>query len=159
MVSLFEFVYEEIGYLRKKMYEKESQVNRLCDPKLLKLSERLDEKLNNFQRLLQLASPGGIGQMLLSHEQLILKHQNKNMPYEYNVFKTFANFCKTTLDNVQKRSDISAESMDNDIKHFLASIHEADDCLLNKFVLTYEGCILSEQEAKKFIAFIRAEIC
>jgi hypothetical protein len=83
MVSLFEFFFDEIEYLRKKMHEKEAQVNRLCDPEILKLSVRLDEKLNNFQRILQLATPGGIDQIFLSHEQLILQYQNKNMSFEY----------------------------------------------------------------------------
>jgi len=158
MVSLFEFFFNEIGHLRKKMHEIETKVNSLCDPRILKISERLDEKLNNLQRLLQISSPECMDQILHSQEQLILQHQNKNMSFEYNVIKTFVNFSKTSLGDMQKRPDISTESIDNDVRLFLSGINESDESILNQFVLTYEGRILSEEEAKKFISFVRTEI-
>ncbi|WP_282936361.1 aspartyl-phosphate phosphatase Spo0E family protein [Paenibacillus sp. RC67] len=155
MVSLFEFFFDEIGRLRKKMHE--AKVNSLCDPRILKISERLDEKLNNFQRLLQISSPECIDQILHSQEQLILQHQNKNMSFEYNAIKTFVYFSKTFLGYMQKRPDISTDPIDNDVRLFLSSINESDECILNQFVLTYEGRILSKEEAKKFISFVRTE--
>jgi hypothetical protein len=157
MVSLFEILFDGIGNIRNKMHEKQSRVSGLYDPEILKLSEKLDRKLNNFQKILQLAAPEGIGQIFLSHEHLILQNQNKNMPFEYNVLKTFVNFFKITLDYVRKKSDSSSEHIDN-IRHFLDSINESDESILNKFVLTYEGEILSEEEAKNFIVFVRIEI-
>jgi hypothetical protein len=140
------------------MHEKEAQLNNLWNPKIVKISKRLDDKLNNYQKLLQLASPENIDQILLSHKHLILQHQNNNMSFEYNVIKTFVNFSKVPVSCVQKKLNISAESFDDNIRLFISAINESDESILNKFVLTSEGRILSEEEAKNFISFVRTEI-
>jgi len=158
MVCLLEFFFEEITYLRKRMHEEEAQINSLCNPKIVKISKRLDDKLNNFQKLLQIASAEGIHQILLSHEHLILQHQNNNMAFEYNIIKTFVDFSKFPFRYIQKKPDIFAESIDDNIRLFLSGINESDESILNKFVLTNEGRILSEEEARNFISFVRTEI-
>ncbi|MFC0211023.1 aspartyl-phosphate phosphatase Spo0E family protein [Paenibacillus chartarius] len=65
MVLLVEIIIEEIGSLRKNMHDRSDQLNSLCDPAVVKASTKLDEKLNRFQRLVQLSSAKGVDQLYL----------------------------------------------------------------------------------------------
>jgi hypothetical protein len=150
MASLFELFFEEIGSLRKEMNDKGKQLHSLSDPVLVKLSTKLDDKLNRFHKLLRLSSTENADQLFLSHEQLVRKHRDKLMPVEYERMKTV----------VQVDSCGAPETMtDSGIMEFIAGLRDrcerSDDQLLRKFVLTYEGRVLNEKEARSFIAFLR----
>lgn len=49
-------VYQEIKWLKHELIEKRNEVNSFSDPVLVDVSQRLDEKLNQYQRLSQLVA-------------------------------------------------------------------------------------------------------
>jgi hypothetical protein len=150
MASLFELFFEEIGSLRKEMHDKGTQLHSLSDPAIVKLSTRLDDKLNRFHKLLRLSSATGAKQLFLAHEQSVRKHRDKLMPVEYDRMKTVVEVDGCSL------PETSADSVIMEFITGLRDTHEPnDDHLLRKFVLTYEGKVLNEEEARSFIAFLR----
>lgn len=47
--------------------------------------------------------------------------------------------------------------MDDNVQFFVDCLELSDDKILEKFIFTIDGIILTPEEAKKFIAFVRAE--
>jgi hypothetical protein len=46
---------------------------------------------------------------------------------------------------------------DPDVKQFVEGLELSDQALLDKYALTIDGRKLTQEEAKRFIAFIRAD--
>lgn len=47
--------------------------------------------------------------------------------------------------------------MDSDVREFVDQLELSDEDILQRFNLTIDGRTLSEEEAKRFIAFVRME--
>lgn len=98
-----------------------------------------------------LASRLGISRASLSHYET-----NRRQP-DYETLRNIANLFDVSTDYLLGRTDDPHMNMDRDIRDFVDSLELSDEKILEKFALTVDGRTLTLEEAKRFIAFIRAE--
>jgi transcriptional regulator with XRE-family HTH domain len=93
----------------------------------------------------------GISRASLSHYET-----NRREP-DYETLRNIANYFDISLDYLLGRTNDPYSELDKDIRDFVDSLELSDENILEKFSLTVDGRKLSVEEAKRFIAFIRAE--
>ncbi|TMV47491.1 helix-turn-helix transcriptional regulator [Paenibacillus mesophilus] len=99
----------------------------------------------------ELSSKLGISRAALSHYET-----NRREP-DYETLRNIANFFDITLDYLLGRTNDPQTVLDQDIREFVDSLELSDDTIMDKFSLTIDGRKLTAEEAKRFIAFVRAE--
>lgn len=99
----------------------------------------------------ELSTKLGISRASLSHYET-----NRREP-DYDTINRIADFFNVSIDYLVGRTDDPQRSMDADVRDFIDSLELADESVLDKFALTIDGRKLSHEEAKRFIAFVRAE--
>lgn len=92
-----------------------------------------------------------ISRAALSHYE-----QNRREP-DYNTLSRIANYFKVTIDYILGRTDNPTAQLDEATLEFVKSLELSEKDLFTKFTLTIDGRKLTPEEAKRFIAFIRAE--
>jgi transcriptional regulator with XRE-family HTH domain len=120
--------------------------------KMIKCGDRianLREKRGLTQE--ELSSKLGISRAALSHYET-----NRREP-DYETLRNIANYFDITLDYLLGRTTDPRTVLDQDIREFVDSLELSDDAILDKFALTIDGRKLTPEEAKRFIAFVRAE--
>mgnify|MGYP001033813528 CR=1 FL=1 len=111
-------------------------------------------KLREQRRLTQeeLAKHLSISRASLSHYE-----KNRRMP-DYETLNKMADFFDVTVDYLIGRTDDPSPALNNDpVKLFENSLELSDEKILERFSLMVDGRELTLEEAKRFIAFIRAE--
>lgn len=98
----------------------------------------------------ELASKIGISRASLSHYE-----KNRREP-DYNTINKLANYFHVTADYLLGRVE-EPEIDDIAAKDFTSNLELSDEQLLERFALTIDGRKLTPEEARRFIAFIRAE--
>ncbi|TVY01091.1 helix-turn-helix domain-containing protein [Paenibacillus cremeus] len=98
-----------------------------------------------------LSSKLGITRASLSH------YENNRREPTYETIAAIANIFKVSIDYIIGRTDDPHQVLDNDLRDFDDSMELSDSKTLERFTLTIDGKKLSSDEAKRFIAFIRAE--
>jgi transcriptional regulator with XRE-family HTH domain len=98
-----------------------------------------------------LASALGISRASLSHYET-----NRREP-DHETINKIASYFRVTTDYLLGRTDDAGKQLDPDVKEFVDSLELSDEDILNKFALTVDGEKLTAEEAKRFIAFVRAE--
>ncbi|GAA3402045.1 helix-turn-helix domain-containing protein [Paenibacillus hodogayensis] len=93
----------------------------------------------------------GISRAALSHYET-----NRREP-DYDTLKNIANFFDISLDYLLGRTNDPQSVLDQEVRDFVDSLELSDDSILDKFALTVDGRKLTVEEAKRFIAFVRAE--
>ncbi|RKN85666.1 helix-turn-helix domain-containing protein [Paenibacillus ginsengarvi] len=93
----------------------------------------------------------GISRASLSHYET-----NRRQP-DYETLRNIANFFDISLDYLLGRTNNPQTVLDRDIRDFVDSLELSDEKILEKFMLTIDGRKLTPEEAKRFIAFVRAE--
>ncbi|MEF3302265.1 helix-turn-helix domain-containing protein [Paenibacillus sp. GYB003] len=93
----------------------------------------------------------GISRAALSHYET-----NRREP-DYDTLRNIANFFDVSLDFLLGRTNDPQSVLDQEIREFVDSLELSDDSILDKFALTIDGRKLTVEEAKRFIAFVRAE--
>jgi transcriptional regulator with XRE-family HTH domain len=99
----------------------------------------------------ELANRLGITRAALSH------YETGRREPDYETLVKFADFFEVSLDYLVGRTDKPDQVLDENFTEFLDSLELSDENILKKFTLTIDGEVLSPEEAKRFIAFIRAE--
>jgi transcriptional regulator with XRE-family HTH domain len=99
----------------------------------------------------ELSNKIGISRAALSHYET-----NRREP-DYETINKIANFFNVTVDYLLGRTDQPQTVLDNDVREFVEHLDLTDESILKKFSLTVDGRILTPEEAKRFIAFVRAE--
>jgi len=99
----------------------------------------------------ELASSLGISRAALSHYE-----KNRREPDTETLGK-FADLFQVSLDYLVGRTHQSTATLDPDVRQFSDELELADDHLLEHFALTIDGRKLTAEEARRFIAFVRAE--
>ncbi|NOU87817.1 helix-turn-helix domain-containing protein [Paenibacillus sp. LMG 31460] len=99
----------------------------------------------------ELSTKIGISRAALSHYET-----NRREP-DYETINKIANFFNVTVDYLLGRTDQPQTVLDNDVREFVEHLDLTDESILKKFSLTVDGRILTPEEAKRFIAFVRAE--
>jgi transcriptional regulator with XRE-family HTH domain len=93
----------------------------------------------------------GITRASLSHFE-----KSRRKP-DFEILTKLADIFGVSIDYLIKRTNHSDLIMDEGVRSFVDELELSDDKLLEKFNLTIDGRSLSEDEAKRFIAFIRME--
>lgn len=99
----------------------------------------------------ELAKKIGISRASLSHYE-----KNRREP-DYEVLQRIADYFHVSMDYLMGRTDNPNAILGADTKLFTESLELSDEDILERFTLTIDGRKLTEEEAKRFIAFVRAE--
>jgi len=93
----------------------------------------------------------GISRAALSHYET-----DRRQP-DYDTLRDIANYFNVSLDYLLGRTNDPQTILDREVRNFVDSLELSDDTILGKFTFTIDGRKLSPEEAKRFIAFVRAE--
>lgn len=99
----------------------------------------------------ELASALGISRAALSHYE-----KNRREPDTETLTKV-ADLFQVSLDYLVGRTNEATVTLDSDVRQFADELELADTELLERFSLTIDGRKLTADEARRFIAFVRAE--
>jgi transcriptional regulator with XRE-family HTH domain len=99
----------------------------------------------------ELSSSLGISRAALSHYE-----KNRREPDTETLGK-IADLFEVSLDYLVGRTSQSTTTLDTDVRQFADELELADAELLERFALTIDGRKLTAEEARRFIAFVRAE--
>lgn len=108
---------------------------------------REQRKLTQEELALQLQ----ISRAVLSHYE-----KNRRKP-NYATLRKIADYFQVSVDYLLGRDEDMQQTSMGEIQDFADSLELSDDSILEKFTLTIDGKELTPEEAKRFIAFIRAE--
>ncbi|MBO9597676.1 MAG: helix-turn-helix transcriptional regulator [Cohnella sp.] len=99
----------------------------------------------------ELATSLGISRAALSHYE-----KNRREPDTETLSKV-ADLFHVSLDYLAGRTSQPTTTLDPDVRQFADELELSNNELLEKFSLTIDGRKLTPAEARRFIAFIRAE--
>ena len=99
----------------------------------------------------ELASTVGITRAALSHYE-----KNRRKP-DFETLTLLADRFDVSIDYLIGRTKQEKMTMDGEVRDFVDGLELSDQDLLERFNLTIDGRKLSEEEAKRFIAFVRME--
>ncbi|WP_159882543.1 helix-turn-helix domain-containing protein [Paenibacillus puerhi] len=87
-----------------------------------------------------------------------LSHYEKNRREpDYDTLVKIANFFKVSIDFLLGRTEDPDMVLDSEVRLFVDSLELSDERIMQNFALTIDGKELTPEEAKRFIAFVRAE--
>ena len=109
----------------------------------------LREKLGLTQG--ELAAKLGITRASLSHYET-----NRRQP-DYETLAALADFFDVSVDYLMKRTDHAERDLSPDVSFFVDQLELSDEAILEKIEFTVDGRKLTAEEARRFIAFVRAE--
>lgn len=117
-----------------------------------KIGDRIAQLREN-RKLTQeeLAKSLGISRASLSHYE-----KNRREP-DFTVLEKIADYFQVSVDYLIGRTNDPTAVLDENVKAFAESLELSDDRILDKFALTIDGRELTEEEARRFIAFVRME--
>lgn len=99
----------------------------------------------------ELAQSIGITRAALSHYE-----KNRRKP-DFEILTKLADKFEVTIDYLIGRTNQSNRVMDQEVRDFVDQLELSDRDLLERFNLMVDGRSLTEEEAKRFIAFVRME--
>lgn len=99
----------------------------------------------------ELAEKLGITRAALSHYE-----KNRRKP-DFETLTTLADLFEVSIDFLVGRIAVPDQTLTPRVREFADSLELSDDALLQKFRLTIDGRELTDDEARRFIAFVRAE--
>lgn len=99
----------------------------------------------------ELATSVGITRAALSHYE-----KNRRKP-DFETLTRLADRFNVSIDYLIGRTKHEKMNMDSDVREFADNLELSDEDLLERFNLMIDGRKLTEEEAKRFIAFVRME--
>lgn len=99
----------------------------------------------------QLSSSLGISRAALSHYE-----KNRRQP-DFDTLMKIADVFNVSIDYLFGRTARPEVTLDPKIREFVDKLELSDQEILDRFDLSVDGRKLSPEEAKRFIAFVRAE--
>ncbi|CAM3642676.1 helix-turn-helix transcriptional regulator [Cohnella lubricantis] len=99
----------------------------------------------------QLASSLGISRAALSHYE-----KNRRQP-DFDTLIKLADVFHVSIDYLFGRTNRPEITLDPKVRDFVDQLELSDQEILERFDLSVDGRKLSPDEAKRFIAFVRAE--
>ncbi|AJS60048.1 helix-turn-helix domain-containing protein [Paenibacillus sp. IHBB 10380] len=93
----------------------------------------------------------GITRASLSHYE-----KNRRKP-DFEILSKLADKFGVSIDYLIGRTNHTELVMDDDVREFVDNLELSDDKILERINLTIDGRSLTEEEAKRFIAFVRME--
>ncbi|MDR6552312.1 helix-turn-helix transcriptional regulator [Paenibacillus qinlingensis] len=98
-----------------------------------------------------LANKLGISRASLSH------YETSRREPDYTTINKIASFFHVSIDYLLGRTNQSDRILDEEVRDFVDNLELSDEKIMEKFALTIDGKKLSPDEARRFIAFVRAE--
>lgn len=110
-------------------------------------------QLRDERRLTQeeLSQKIGINRAALSH------YENNRREPDYETLQRIAAYFQVSIDFLMGGVVDNAKIIDHAVQQFVDGLELSDQALLDKYTLTIDGTKLTSEEAKRFIAFIRAD--
>lgn len=99
----------------------------------------------------QTSSALGISRAALSHYE-----KNRREP-DTDTLTKFADLFRVSIDYLVGRTDNPHMTLDPEVRAFADALELSDEDLMERFALAIDGRKLSPDEARRFIAFVRAE--
>lgn len=99
----------------------------------------------------QLSTRLGISRAALSHYE-----KNRREP-DFETLIKLADEFQVSIDYLLGRTKRPEMTLDPDVRQFVDDLELSEQEILERFSLTVDGTKLSLEEAKRFIAFVRAE--
>jgi len=99
----------------------------------------------------ELATSLGISRAALSHYE-----KNRREPDTETLGKV-ADLFQVSIDYLVGRTEQSNAVLDPEVRQFADRLELSDEQVLEQFTLTVDGRKLTPEEARRFIAFVRAE--
>ncbi|MEI0738741.1 helix-turn-helix transcriptional regulator [Paenibacillus sp. JTLBN-2024] len=99
----------------------------------------------------ELAQSIGITRAALSHYE-----KNRRKP-DFEILTKLADKFEVSIDYLIGRTNQPKLEMDPEVREFVDHLELSDSDLLDRFNLTVDGRSLTEEEARRFIAFVRME--
>lgn len=99
----------------------------------------------------ELAQSIGITRAALSHYE-----KNRRKP-DFEILTKLADKFGVSIDYLIGRTNQPKLEMDPEVREFVDHLELSDSDLLDRFNLTVDGRSLTEEEARRFIAFVRME--
>ncbi|MGN7358728.1 helix-turn-helix domain-containing protein [Paenibacillus sp. SAF-054] len=99
----------------------------------------------------ELAQSIGITRAALSHYE-----KNRRKP-DFEILTKLADKFEVSIDYLIGRTNQAKVVMDQGVRDFVDQLELSDEDLLERFNLTVDGRSLTEEEARRFIAFVRME--
>jgi transcriptional regulator with XRE-family HTH domain len=99
----------------------------------------------------ELANKLGISRASLSH------YETSRREPDYETIQRIATFFKVSVDYLLGRSNQPDQVLDHDVRDFVDHLELSDDKIMERFALMIDGRKLTAEEARRFIAFVRAE--
>lgn len=99
----------------------------------------------------ELATSVGITRAALSHYE-----KNRRKP-DFETLTRLADLFDVSIDYLIGRTAQEKAVLDPEVRSFVDGLELSDQDLLERFNLTVDGRKLTEEEAKRFIAFVRME--
>lgn len=99
----------------------------------------------------ELATTVGITRAALSHYE-----KNRRKP-DFETLTRLADRFDVTIDYLIGRTKQDRTPLDSEVREFVDDLELSDEDLLERYNLTVDGSKLTEEEAKRFIAFVRME--
>lgn len=114
------------------------------------------ERISELREKHQLTQEELAKHLSISRASLSHYEKNRRVP-DYEVVKKMADFFQVTVDYLIGRTDDPNPVVKDQVKLFENSLELSDEKILEKFSLMVDGRELTPEEAKRFIAFVRAE--
>ncbi|MFD0870993.1 HTH-type transcriptional regulator immR [Chlamydia abortus] len=92
----------------------------------------------------------------ISRASLAHYEQNRREP-DSSMLSRIANYFDVSVDYIIGRTNNPQTVLDNEVREFVDQLELSDEEIIAKFKLTVDGVELSPEEAKRFVAFVRAE--
>lgn len=99
----------------------------------------------------ELATTIGISRAALSHYE-----KNRRKP-DFETLTQLADLFQVSIDYLIGRTNQSQHPIDPEVQQFTEQLELSDAEILEKFSLMIDGLKLTDEEARRFIAFVRAE--
>lgn len=84
-------------------------------------------------------------------------YENNRREPDYDTIRKIADFFGVSIDYLMGRADETGSSLDKDVLGFVNDLELSDEAIMEKLNLKIDGYVLTPEETKRFIAFIRAE--
>ncbi|MBD2848564.1 helix-turn-helix transcriptional regulator [Paenibacillus sp. IB182496] len=118
--------------------------------------------MNTGERIAQLRDERGWTQeqtaTMLGISRAALSHYEKNRREpDTETLSKFADLFHVSIDFIVGRTRSQNTLLDPEVREFVDELELSDQDILSKFALTIDGKQLTAEEARRFIAFVRAE--
>ncbi|MEK3785710.1 MULTISPECIES: helix-turn-helix domain-containing protein [Paenibacillus] len=118
--------------------------------------------MNYGTRIAELREELGLKQEELAHTlgitRAALSHYEKNRRKpDFEMLMKLANLFGVSIDYIIGRTTHKNTTLPSEMQQFIDQLELSDKDILNRFNLTIDGRSLSEDEARRFIAFVRME--